>query len=154
MDKRRKKIKSVIVLLADSTLGKYDYIKSKNNLDLIMEDLEEYKLRYDALDYITISGSGIIKFFTKTVGSKSSIQERIICEKDFNLAKIFFTKLEYLTSNLLTFDERNFILYTYYDHIKSDDIQIATTNSKRQYSQIRKSAIIKTAIFFHCEVKK
>lgn len=154
MDNRKKKIKPVNVLLKNTELKKYDYFQSRKKLDSIMEELEEYKLKYESLDYITISSSGIIKFSTSAGGSKLSIQERFLNEKEFNLAKIFFDRLEYLTNKLLTVDERNYILYLYYDHIKSEDIKNAITLSDRQFSHIRQSAIIKTAIFFHCEVKK
>lgn len=151
---RRRNVKHSLKRMSPSEIKKFDYKKTKRAVDDIMNALDTYKLEFSELDLITISSSSIIKFNPSAFKNNTSIEEKYLSRKSFNLAKIFLDKLEYLTSKVLSDDERDYILNVYYDHLNTECIMETLSNSGKKLNSIRNSAIIKTGLYFHCAVRR
>jgi hypothetical protein len=151
---RRRNVKHSLKRMSPSEIRKFDYKKTKRAVDDIMNALDTYKLEFSELDFIIISSSSIIKFNPCTFNNNTSVEEKYLSKKSFNLAKIFLDKLEYLTSTILSNDERDYLLNVYYDHLNTECIMETLSNSGKKLNSIRNSTIIKTGLFFHCAVRR
>lgn len=143
------------VLLRESVIEKYDYDKSKNKLYELIDNYFIYELEFHYISPPRITPSYEIRYDSNKDFNRSSKTESYVINKitQEELLKSFYDDL-YIVYNRLTLDElkyfRNHFLKRNAEYIIMHQMHL----NKRGFDKIKRSCVIKMAIFFKIAIVK
>ncbi len=149
------KEKETNFLLSDRILEKYDYEKSKNNLQDLVDQYLIYELEYHYINPPKITPSYEIRYdsnkdFTPTSKTEVYVINKITQEEKL---KLFYDDL-YIIYNKLGLDElkyfKNHFLKRKAEYIIMNEMNL----NRRCFDRIKKNCVIKMTIFFKIAVRK
>lgn len=140
-------------LLAKEYMEIFDYIKSKDNVDALMEDIEKWKYEYINLVPPKITSTYEIRYeklnFTPTDKVGDYVEKKI--DMEIKIDRIY-QKLKLILQNL-NFEELEFFDMHYYNKMSDNLVNDKLNVSHARIELIKRSCILKVALGFERAVR-
>lgn len=140
-------------LLAKEYMEIFDYIKSKDNVDALMEDIEKWKYEYINLVPPKITSTYEIRYeklnFTPTDKVGDYVEKKI--DMEIKIDRIY-QKLKLILQNL-NFEELEFFDMHYYNKMSDNLVNDKLNVSHARIELIKRSCILKIALGFERAVR-
>lgn len=140
-------------LLTNEYMENFDFSKSKENVDGIMQDIEKWKYEYINLVPPKITSTYEIRYeklnFNPTDSVGNYVEKKV--DMEIKIDKIY-QRLKLILDNL-NFDELDFFDMHYYNKMSDNTVAERLSVGHSKYDHIKYSCIIKVALGFEKAVR-